>query len=221
MKKIKRSQKSLSAENVIENKKNQLPVICIGLIFLLSILACGSTIQKSIIINPKYARYTFNTVLVLPFHDRNKEPYKKLYSKAAEIMRESFETALVKTGLQIIEREKLDTVLKEMVFSKTGLTQSDGIKIGKMLNADSVIFGTVTSFVQGSSTDKSPTKKLEKTRVGIIIKAVHIETGVILWKCSVHNQIDNAFSYTNPVEGHAIMVSENIIDELIKKGLYR
>jgi curli biogenesis system outer membrane secretion channel CsgG len=194
--------------------------IIIG-ILATAVLSCGSTVSKSIILNPKHKDYNCKTILVLPFDDENKEPYKQMNPNSAKIMREAVETSLIKTGMQIIERSKIDKIIDEMSLSKTGLTEDDGKKIGQMLNADTIIFGSVTLFVQGARSQRKAGKKLEKTSVGVNLKAVHVEKGVILWKASVVDQIDSATKYTNPVEGHAIKVAGDIINELIAGGLYR
>jgi TolB-like protein len=50
----------------------------------------------------------------------------------------------------VIERSAIDKVLKEMEIQRSGLTASDAVKIGKGLNAKTVIFGGVRRF--GDST---------------------------------------------------------------------
>jgi len=58
----------------------------------------------------------------------------------------------------------------------SGFTDQEWIKVGKMLNADVVIFGAVTSYnrvIGGPAV---------YTTVGFSVKAVDVETGMIIWK---------------------------------------
>ncbi len=96
------------------------------------------------------------------------------------------------------------------------MSLENGVKIGKMLNADVIIIGQLTCYVQGAVSDKSPTKKLEHTTVGFNVRAVNIENSVIIWNINVVDEDQNIFTYTKPVQGHAINVAEDAVDELIK-----
>jgi TolB-like protein len=61
-----------------------------------------------------------------------------------EVSMESLTTALVNTGqFNVVERNKLNTLLKELEIGMTGLTDTDNIKkVGKLLQADIILTGT-------------------------------------------------------------------------------
>ncbi len=52
--------------------------------------------------------------------------------------------------VRVIERSAVDKILKEMEIQRSGLTEADAVKIGKGLNARSVLLGGVRRF--GTST---------------------------------------------------------------------
>jgi hypothetical protein len=48
--------------------------------------------------------------------------------------------------ITVIERSAIDAILKELSIQRSGLTQDDAVKIGKGLNAKTVLFGQVTRY---------------------------------------------------------------------------
>jgi curli biogenesis system outer membrane secretion channel CsgG len=183
--------------------------------FLLFVFGCSS-VDKSVYLNPQMKNYNIKTVVVLPLENNNTEKYKKYYPEAPDVIRDALESSLIKTGWQIIEREKISKILQELELQVSGLTIENGVKIGKMLNADVIVIGQVTSYVQGAVDDKSPTGELEHTTVGFNVRAVDIDSGVIMWKISVVDSDKNIFTYTNPVQGHAIKVADRAVNELVR-----
>jgi hypothetical protein len=134
-----------------------------------------------------------------------------------KIVGEAFETEFLNTGYQLVERSRIQSVVSELKFSMTGLTEEQGIQIGKMLNVDAVIFGTVTAFYRGVGD--------EQTTVGFSVKAVHVTNGLILWKAS-HTKRPGWTSRQlgqtggDPV-AYASDVAKEIVQELIAKGHVR
>lgn len=186
------------------------------IIMVFMISAGCSTVDKSVYVNPQMKTYNVKTVVVLPLENNNSERYKKYYPEAPEVIRDALESSLIKTGWQIIEREKISKILAELELQASGLTLENGVKIGKILNADVIVIGQVTSYIQGAVEENSPTGELEHTTVGFNVRAVNIDSGVIMWKINVVDSDKNIFSYTNPVQGHAIKVADKAVDELVQ-----
>jgi len=186
------------------------------IVSVLFIAAGCSSVDKSVYLNPQIKKYSIKTVVVLPLENNNSERYKEYYPEAPDVVRDALESSLIKTGWQIIEREKISKILAELELQSSGLTLENGVKIGKMLNADVIVIGQVTSYIQGAVEDKSPTGELEHTTVGFNVRAVNIDSGVILWKINVVDSDKNIFTYTNPVQGHAIRVADKAVDELVR-----
>jgi len=90
--------------------------------------------------------------------------------------------------LRIIERERLESILKELSLSMQGLTSSDSKnlkKIGAMLNADALVFGDLLS-IKYSRNKQSifiMFTEGEKIEVTLSARVVDIETGEVLANC--------------------------------------
>ncbi|TGJ98284.1 curli production assembly/transport component CsgG domain protein [Leptospira langatensis] len=91
--------------------------------------------------------------------------------------REKAEAALFASGATVLERSKVDKLLNEITLSKTGITESDGLNIGKLLNANYAVFGRVTNY------GVARRRLRQHFTAEIILKGVNIETGVIVWEC--------------------------------------
>lgn len=90
--------------------------------------------------------------------------------------------------LRIIERERLESILKELSLSMQGITSSDSKnlkKIGSMLNADALVFGDLQS-IKYSRTKQTifiMWTEGEKIEVTLSARVVDIETGEVLANC--------------------------------------
>ena len=90
--------------------------------------------------------------------------------------------------LRIIERERLESILKELSLSMQGLTSSDSKnlkKIGAMLNADALVFGGLLSikYSRNKQTIFVMWTEGEKIEVTLSARVVDIETGELLANC--------------------------------------
>ena len=148
----------------------------------------------------------YKVYAILPFEDRNSAKYKAEYPDAAEVVRDAFETAFLQTEHRVVERRKLQSMLTELKLSMSGLTDEQGIKVGKMLNADIIIFGTVKSYYKGSLLGAY-------TTVGFSVRAVQVESGLILWKGSHTKSTSWNYDY-NPA-ALADELAQEIVQELI------
>ncbi len=100
-------------------------------------------------------------------------PIKHQFSKDASLanaIRDKVETVLVNKNYTVVERVKLDEILKELKLSQTGLTVSDQVKIGNMLGASNLILGEIIEVNR------------HDTSLEFSIRNIEIETGKILWK---------------------------------------
>ena len=152
-------------------------------------------------VNPHAEEFQNKVFAILDFEDRN--IYKEKYPESSHAVRESFETAFLQMGYNIVERSRVSKVLLELKFSLT-FGEDELIEVGKMLNADVVILGTVTTFFRGQFGGPY-------TTVGFSIKAVHVESGTILWK-AYHAKSTNWDYKYDPG-----LFSMEIADELVKK----
>lgn len=185
-------------------------IILSVMIFIMS--GCGGSKRALIWTSYELDRYQAKTYAVLPFEDRNSPKYKNKYVDAAEIVRDAFETAFLETGHRTVERNKLRMVTSELELSMSGLTEEQGMEIGKMLNVDAVVFGIVTSYYRGSFFG-------DYTTVGFSVRAVHVESGVIIWKGSHTKKAK--WNYDLDPGIYANEVAREIVQGLITKGHFR
>ncbi|BCG62748.1 MAG: hypothetical protein methR_P0398 [Methyloprofundus sp.] len=82
------------------------------------------------------------SIAVIEFKTLNKQAQE---ISLGELISETFTSALVNSNnFKIIEREQLDKVVKEMEMTQTGFIETtDAVEIGKMLQADAIITGSV------------------------------------------------------------------------------
>ena len=179
-------------------------------VIILSVLSgCAGNKNAIMWTSPDFNIHQPQVYTILPFEDRNAEKYKADYPDAADIVRDAFETAFLKTRNRIVERRKLQSLLSEKKLALTGLTEEQGIEIGKMLNTDIVVFGTVKSFYKGSILGSY-------TTVGFSVRAVTVSTGEIVWKGS-HTK-STTWDYAYDPAAFAEEVADELVQELILKG---
>ncbi len=128
-----------------------------------------------------------NIIAVLDFEDND-----KLAGKVELKLADMLITSLVKTNkFNVIERNKLGKVLEEHKLQAVGLTDpaSNAIELGKLVGAENVIFGTVSSATQ-QKIDKF-SYDLIRIEVSIDVRAVNTTTGEIIFSESATGVSDN------------------------------
>lgn len=82
------------------------------------------------------------TIAVLTFEETTPAAKK---SELGQGIARMITTSLARTGrFKVVERERINKVMEEHKFARSGVTDSETVKqIGKMLNVDLIVFGTV------------------------------------------------------------------------------
>ncbi len=81
------------------------------------------------------------TLAVFPFTGEKDEPTSASKRATTRVM-----SAVLGCGLRVLDKTKLKTVLKEQALGQSGLIDPDSApKIGELIGADSLVFGTVDS----------------------------------------------------------------------------
>ncbi len=171
-------------------------------ILLALLVGCG---QTRMYVSPDLPALRPQAYAILPFEDRNATSDRTRYPQAAAVVADALETAFLKTGYRLVERGRLEQVLDEFGLAKSALTEDVGIKVGKMVNADAVILGTVMSYYKGAWGGRYGT-------VAFSAKAVHVESGKILWKGT---QSKSHWDYRYDPAILAAMAAEELVDELL------
>src|SRR5262245_13225678 len=66
---------------------------------------------------------------------------------SGELTSSLFETALMRTGIKLVERRQAEKILKERAFNLSGAVDAETVsKIGSLLGVDALILGNITLF---------------------------------------------------------------------------
>ena len=105
----------------------------------------------------------------------------------------------------------IEKIISELKFSMSGFTDQQGMEVGKMLNVGVVIFGAVTSY------NKERLTPAIYTTVGFSVKAVDVETGVIIWKGSHTRTVYWDILDTDSLPSLAREVAKEIVASFLKE----
>jgi hypothetical protein len=170
----------------------------------LALLFLSACVTPKVAVNPRADFSSIKRVAVLTFDGRNG-------SIAADLMTQS----LLMKGADVIERQRLDSVLKEQSLSTSGsFDPATAKQLGKLLGVDALFVGTVvestpqTSYLvsganstivanvtqvgSGSAYSEGavpgvPNSQLLSTtaNVSLISRMVDVQTGSVLWSASM------------------------------------
>lgn len=178
------------------------------IIILFLLTHCAANKNATVWTSPDFHMKQSKVYAILPFDDHNSAKYQADYPDAAEVVRDAFETAFINTQNRVVERSKLKSILSESAFAMSGMTEEKGIEVGKMLNADIVVFGTVKTFYKGSLLGPY-------TTVGFSVRAVNVGSGVILWKGS-HTK-STSWKYDYDPAALVDEIAQDIVQELLAR----
>lgn len=203
--------------NLISLIKNQLYFFALifGIVFFTHCSTKNlqlSTIRDSDrILDSKYA--------ILPFEDAVQPPYRIFAHGATNSLGDVLEIQLHSLGLRVLDRAYINRILEESQLTATGLTEPQISRIGKILNADILVVGKLTSYVQGQ-TNHPATGRLEYSRVGFTIRAIRVINSEVVWSGSIYLEKNGMFNYTTSIENltiEAIRIFTKELDKKIKK----
>lgn len=182
-------------------------------LLLSSFLLSGCiTYNSNVFVNEKYKNQGYASVVILPFIDHNEGEFRRYYPEAAQVAQDALENELLNLGYEILHKEGLPPI--NLATSEP----LDFAEIGRKTGAKVLVIGRVTSYVQGFGTHPL-TKKIEYVRFGFEARAVHSETGVVIWKISAFRKNNGIFAYTDPVQNLVREVMQSLRSEMEWKGL--
>ncbi len=94
----------------------------------------------------KEALKDVKTVAVMPFVSSVAD------SKASRESTEMFRGAMVSAGFKVVEREKIDKILKEKELAQTGLVENKALETGAFLGAEATMLGEIVAHEMKSET---------------------------------------------------------------------
>lgn len=132
----------------------------------------------------------------------------RTYKNSGEVVSDEFVLQLMKKGYSVIERRKIDTILKEQNLGESNRLESSTVKkIGKILGVNVVITGTVIKYQEDQNITVYTTDKdgrvtsqiiLQQAEVEVSARMFDVETGEIVWTAKDSDRgfdISDAVSY--------------------------
>ena len=120
--------------------------------------------------------FSQSTISVLYFENTtNDEEYQWLSKGLADMLISDLNGL---PGIKIIERESLEKILQEQALSLSGLTEGKSAEIGKILQADQLVYG---SYI------------INDEDIRIDLKLVKVESGRIEYTTNVNGDIEDIF----------------------------
>ncbi|MBS0618938.1 MAG: hypothetical protein JSR44_12165 [Spirochaetes bacterium] len=107
------------------------------------ILCCASCSTSKISIR-KSALLQVQSVAVMPFTSTIAD------ANVRRDTTQNFSSALIDSGLSVVEREKLDKLLKEKALAQSGLVDNKALETSQFLGAQATLFGEITAYSRKS-----------------------------------------------------------------------
>uniref|UniRef100_A0A7C3UQA6 Uncharacterized protein n=1 Tax=candidate division WOR-3 bacterium TaxID=2052148 RepID=A0A7C3UQA6_UNCW3 len=128
-------------------------------------------------LSPKFRERMIKRIAVLPFENLTKE------EKAAKIVQEEFSLQIGRIGIfDLLERVRIEELWKEQDLDTLyRFDATSAAKIGKMLGAEGVIFGSVTKFSPYPELEKDTTKRVKEKEVGPSVIIVDEDNSTWKW----------------------------------------
>ncbi len=168
------------------------------------LLTSGSderAVKARIYVNPNAGKRFYRTVAVMPF--------QAPVELAGASMSDLFATELLYTHkYEMVERNQMEQVLGEQALGLKGVTESAAaIKIGKILNVQGVIVGTVPEY--GSKASGTS----ELAAIGLNVRMIDVNDGSIVWSVSDTAISDRPIS----VSAFANRMVRNVVSQLLQE----
>jgi len=179
--------------------------------------------SQTVVLSPRISELDHDSFAILPFVDERSGKKDKFGFIVADVVTDSFETAFMASGYKIVERSHVEKILDQMKFSYMGHVDETQLKeIGKMTNANVIILGMIRDFQKAKyERVKGKMKTVSCTTLSYSVKAVHIETGEVLWKGSITRSSGMKGDMFAPCDCNGIRFADRTSKTLVKKILSR
>ncbi|SCY64100.1 CsgG/HfaB family protein [Desulfoluna spongiiphila] len=179
--------------------------------------------DQTVVLSPRITELDHDSFAILPFVDERSGRKDNFGFNVSDVVTDAFETAFMKSGHKIVERSHVESILGEMKFSYMGHVDEAQLKeIGKMTNANVVILGMVRDFKKAKyERVKGKMKTTSCTTLSYSVKAVHIETGEVLWKGAITRSSGMKGDMFSPCDCNGVRFADRTSKTLVKKILSR
>ncbi len=158
-------------------------------------------VKARIYVNPNAGKRLYQKVAVMPF--------RAPVELAGASMSDLFATELLYTHkYELVERSQMEQVLGEQALGLKGVTESAAaMRVGKLLNVQGVIVGTVPEYGSKAS------GKSELAAIGLNVRMIDVNDGSIVWSVSDTAISDRPIS----ISAFANRMVRNLVGQLLKE----
>lgn len=123
---------------------------------------------KNALICPDEGEKEIQTIAIMEFDNYSVGEYQEKLGFITKGLAEFFETDFSQiSDLRVVERDKIDYILREIELSQTGKVSSEtAVRVGKLLGAQLMVFGSIT--------------QIDSKNTRMLVKAVNVETSEII-----------------------------------------
>ena len=158
-------------------------------------------VKARIYVNPNAGKRLYQKVAVMPF--------RAPVELAGASMSDLFATELLYTHkYELVERSQMEQVLGEQALGLKGVTESAAaMRVGKLLNVQGVIVGTVPEYGSKAS------GKAELAAIGLNVRMIDVNDGSIVWSVSDTAISDRPIS----LSAFANRMVRNLVSQLLRE----
>lgn len=128
--------------NAFKNKRKSITIFAESSIILLAMALMASCGSGRVSVSDSIVKSKGANVAILGFDMRNKKNNAPM-PRVNEVFSEALVPSLMDAGFKVIERKKIDLLLKEAEFQESGLVDSEkAVKLGKIAQVRFVVYGS-------------------------------------------------------------------------------
>lgn len=131
-------------------------------------------------------------------------------SDQQRLVEDIFVQSLLGHGHLVVARSDLKAVLTEQDLENSGLTDSNAVAVGKLLNIPAVLVVRITEYALESQYDAGRNTRVQTARATVGARLIDVDTGGIAW------QGTHSLSDTVQVKGELVQVLAQVAERLAR-----
>ncbi len=108
-------------------------------------------------------------------------PGQEIQNDNQRQVEDEFLQVLLDKGYSLVSRSDIASVVKEQQFQRSGLTEDNATKLGKLLNVPAVLVVRITECTAESQRVARVPNQVLMGRVSLGARLINVETGLISW----------------------------------------
>jgi len=169
--------REIGMKSVVRGERCSLRVLTVGsIIGLLLICGCMPAFGPvDAILNKNVQQSKYKRIAVVPY-DVSGYDGQRMDKVSGTALADRYTIELMRAGYDVLERQRLEAILKEHALGMTGLTDpKTSLKVGNILGVQGFVFGSVSG---------------KPNAFSVMTKLVDAETGSTVWSLVLSNNIE-------------------------------